>query len=101
MEIGLTTNISTGQQNIGAGGRALVWKACRESRGRFFAALALLIALVAWVSSPAPNFLLATTRDSRISHWFTPSMFGAAGSLRASLPLGIGSLCPGPWWLRG
>jgi ABC-type transport system involved in multi-copper enzyme maturation permease subunit len=57
MEIGLTTNSSTRQQTIGADGRALVWKAWRESRGRFFAALALVIALVAYAVFTSPEFL--------------------------------------------
>ena len=57
MEIVLTTDISTRQENFGAGGRALVWKAWRESCGRFFAALALLVALVIYAVFTSPGFL--------------------------------------------
>jgi ABC-2 type transport system permease protein len=57
MEIALTIDMFTRQQNFSTGGRTLFWKAWRESRQRFFAALALLIALVIYAVLTAPGFI--------------------------------------------
>ena len=46
MEIALTTNLSDAKQRSWQIWRALIWRAWQESRGRFFAALVLLVALV-------------------------------------------------------
>jgi ABC-2 type transport system permease protein len=45
--------------------RALLWRAWRESRGRFFAALALLLALVVYAVLTSPGFL--TRYNTRFS----------------------------------
>lgn len=57
MEIALTTNHSEAQQRPWHSGRALIWKAWQESRGRFFAALVLLSALVVYAVMTSPDFL--------------------------------------------
>jgi ABC-2 type transport system permease protein len=57
MEIALTTDSSACQEILGNGARALVWRAWRESRGRFFTALSLLIALVVYAVFTSPGFI--------------------------------------------
>jgi ABC-type transport system involved in multi-copper enzyme maturation permease subunit len=57
MEIALTTNDPETQQHSGPARRALIWKAWQESRGRFFAALVLLVALVAYVVLTGPGYI--------------------------------------------
>lgn len=57
MEIALTTSRSHPQGNCRLIERALVSKAWRESRGRFFSALALLFALVVYAVLTSPAFL--------------------------------------------
>lgn len=57
MEIALTTDRYKPEEDFWPGRRALVWKAWHESRGRFFAALALLVALVIYAVLTSPAFL--------------------------------------------
>jgi ABC-type transport system involved in multi-copper enzyme maturation permease subunit len=57
MEIALTTSGINQQQSSWSKGRALVGKAWKESRGRFYAALALLTALVVYAVLTSPGFL--------------------------------------------
>jgi ABC-type transport system involved in multi-copper enzyme maturation permease subunit len=57
MEIALTTEVSRRREGFGTAGRAVLWKAWLESRGRFFAALVLLLSLVSYAVLTSPGFL--------------------------------------------
>ncbi len=56
MEIALTTDLNR-QDSFCSREQALVWKAWQESRGRFFSALALLMALVVYAVLTSSGFL--------------------------------------------
>jgi ABC-type transport system involved in multi-copper enzyme maturation permease subunit len=57
MEIALTTNSSHRYRVFAFGTVSVLWKAWRESRGRFFSALVLLASLVVYAVLTSPGFL--------------------------------------------
>ncbi len=57
MEIALTTNYPHPNRVFSSGSISVLWKAWRESRGRFFCALVLLASLVAYAVLTSPGFL--------------------------------------------
>jgi ABC-type transport system involved in multi-copper enzyme maturation permease subunit len=57
MEIALTISPLRFFQILSPGSRSVLWKAWRESRGRFFCALVLLTSLVAYAVLTSPGFL--------------------------------------------
>jgi ABC-type transport system involved in multi-copper enzyme maturation permease subunit len=57
MEIALTTNPSNPHRVFASGSISVLWKAWRESRGRFFSALVLLASLVIYAVLTSPGFL--------------------------------------------
>ena len=57
MEIALTTNYRHPYRAIPSGSISVLWKAWRESRGRFFSALVLLASLVVYAVLTSPGFL--------------------------------------------
>lgn len=57
MEIALIINSSRTNQIHSRGSMAILWKAWRESRARFFSALILLTSLVAYAVFTSPGFL--------------------------------------------
>jgi len=57
MEIALTTNSSHPYRAFAFGSVSVLWKAWRESRGRFFPALVLLASLVVYAVVTSPGFL--------------------------------------------
>jgi ABC-type transport system involved in multi-copper enzyme maturation permease subunit len=57
MEIALTTEGSSMQVNFSSSTAALFWRYWRETRGRFAAALVLLVALVSYAVASSPSFL--------------------------------------------
>ena len=56
--IALTINPSNPRQGFRSAGTAVLWKAWRESRGRFFSALALLASVVIYAVVTGPGYLL-------------------------------------------
>ncbi len=57
METTLTTNFSHPRRDFSSSFAAVVWKAWRESRGRFLSALVLLASLVVYAVLSSPGFL--------------------------------------------
>lgn len=57
MEIALTTDASLRQINFSSSTAALFWRYWRETKGRFAAALILLVALVSYAVVSSPGFL--------------------------------------------
>ena len=57
MEIVLTTNSFNPYRVFASGSASVLWKAWRESRGRFFSALVLLASLVVYAVLTSPGFL--------------------------------------------
>lgn len=58
MVIALTTNRFNPRKGYASAGAAIVWKAWKESRGRFFSALLLLVSLVVYAVVTSPGFLV-------------------------------------------